>query len=282
VEIGPVNGGIESRPTDDGVETEPVTSGLETRPTNEGLVSPAVWMVMLMILTGALLLIGPEFVYLRDNFGSRMNTLFKFYFQIWVLWGSAAAFGIWYIFQYSRRWGKMIAGALMGLAVLAGLVYLPASLSARRGGFTTNPTLDGMAYFARNYPDDWAAIQWLQVHVSGNPVVLEGTKGAYWIEGRSSRFSMATGLPTVMGWANHEGQWRGKSFYQVAGREGDIRTIYQTRDWTTAQALLDKYQVRYVIVSALEMDWYKPVYIQKFQAMMRQVYQSGDVVIFER
>jgi YYY domain-containing protein len=246
------------------------------------LLSPAIFMALLMIVTGALLLIGPEFVYLRDNFGTRMNTIFKFYFQVWILWGSAAAFGIWFIFEYSYRWGRWISGLLVGAAVLAGLIYLPAGIITRSGGSAANATLDGMAYFARDYVDDWTAIQWMQKNISGNPVILEGTKGAYWIEGRSSRFSMATGLPTLMGWINHEGQWRGNAFSQVAGRDGDIRTIYQSRDWQTTAALLDKYQVKYVIVTSLEQDWYKPLYLQKFQSNMITVYQSGDVIIFAR
>ena len=32
---------------------------------------------LLLILTAALLTLGPEFVYLRDNFGQRLNTTFK-------------------------------------------------------------------------------------------------------------------------------------------------------------------------------------------------------------
>ncbi|MEM8862201.1 MAG: DUF2298 domain-containing protein, partial [Chloroflexota bacterium] len=35
--------------------------------------------VLLLIFTGTLLTIGPEYVYLKDNFGQRINTIFKFY-----------------------------------------------------------------------------------------------------------------------------------------------------------------------------------------------------------
>ena len=33
------------------------------------------------------------------------------------------------------------------------------------------PTLDGMAYFAAQYPDEWAGIQWLRANVPGLPVI---------------------------------------------------------------------------------------------------------------
>jgi hypothetical protein len=42
---------------------------------------------------GLLLTLSVEFVYLVDNFGVRMNTIFKFYFQAWVLMAIASAFG---------------------------------------------------------------------------------------------------------------------------------------------------------------------------------------------
>ena len=93
---------------------------------------------------------------------------------------------------------------------------------------------------------------------------------------------MATGLPTVLGWYGHEAQWRGSFFSSVAGRLDDIRTIYQARDWQTAENLLAKYDVKYVIVSALEMDAYRPVYGMKFQQNLTQVFQSGDVIIYQR
>ena len=220
----------------------------------------AIGMALVMILTGALLWIAPEFVYLRDNFGTRMNTLFKFYFQAWLLWGIAGAFGIWYVLRFAFPWTRRIVAIVMGINLLLGSVYLIGSLPSKTGDFAGPPSLDGMAYFAREYPNDWAAIQWLDDNVSGSAVILEGSRGAYWIDGRSSRFSMATGLPTLMGWANHESQWRGDYFSSVASRQDDIRTIYQTRDWNVAQALLDKYDIQYVIVSSLEQDWYRPIF----------------------
>ena len=50
--------------------------------------------VLMLVLLGALLVIVPEFVYLRDQFGTRMNTIFKFYFQAWILWSLAGSYFI--------------------------------------------------------------------------------------------------------------------------------------------------------------------------------------------
>ncbi|HET7012237.1 MAG TPA: DUF2298 domain-containing protein, partial [Anaerolineales bacterium] len=58
---------------------------LETRPS-------AVPFVLGMIGLGAFLVLVPEFLYLKDYFGTRMNTVFKFYYAAWILWGLAAAY----------------------------------------------------------------------------------------------------------------------------------------------------------------------------------------------
>jgi YYY domain-containing protein len=246
------------------------------------LFSPALWMALLMVAVGALLVLGPEFLYLRDNFGTRMNTLFKFYFQAWVLWSLAGAFGAWLVFRLGSRRARVGMVCLVGSLVLLGLLYLPAGLWSKTGGFRSRPTLDGMAYFAQRYPDDWAAIEWLKANAPPEAVILEGSRGAYWLEGPSSRISMATGLPTVLGWANHERQWRGKYYDQVAGREDDLRKIYQLRDWQETSRLLDKYRVEYVVISDQERGWHRPLQEAKFAAGMREVFRAGNLVIYQR
>jgi uncharacterized membrane protein len=155
---------------------------------------------------------------------------------------------------------------------------------------TAQPSLDGMAYFARQYPDDWAAIQWLEANAPGGAVIAEGIGGQYWIEGRFSRISMATGLPTVLGWPGHESQWRGDRYFNqyLSGREPDVRALYQTRDWPAANEILERYGIEYVIVSPLERDKYTDInqgvqlYQPKFDRYMRVAFQSGDVTIYQR
>jgi uncharacterized membrane protein len=242
--------------------------------------SPAVLMALLMMLTGALLLVGPEWLYLRDNFGWRMNTIFKFYFQTWALWALAGAFGLWHIFQHARAPGRRLAGLIVSLAVAVSLVYTLPSLYSKTGGFAGEPTLNGMTYFAQRYPDEWAAIEWLRENVSGMPVIVEASGGAYLIE--EGRVATGTGLPTVMGWVNHEGQWRGEYYSNVAERPSQIETLYQVRDWGTALDILDKYDIEYVIVGPEERKKYNPVYTPKFDAYMDVVFETDNLTIYRR
>lgn len=271
---------VESRPEKENLPPagaeEDFNLGSEWRAT-----SPALLMVLAMVATGALLLLAPEFVYLRDFFGTRMNTLFKFYFQVWVLWSLAAAFGIWFLFDRARGAGRALA--FLGiLAIIPGFIYLPGSLLSKTALFSQPPTLNGMAYFERFFPDDWAAIQWLQEHHNNPPVILEGSRGSYWIEGRSSRISMATGFPTLMGWEGHQHQWRGTYFNQVSIRRDHIREIYQLREWDATESLLDLYGIQYVLVSPLEREWYSPLYQNKFDRFMTPIFQEGSVIIYMR
>ena len=89
-----------------------------------------------------------------------------------------------------------------------------------------------------------------------------------------------TGLPTLLGWGGHEGQWRGDFSVQSA-REPDIETIYNSLDIGTVRELLDKYDITYVYVGPLERAKYDPRGLEKFGQFMDVVYQQGNVTIYK-
>lgn len=75
--------------------------------------------ILMLILLGALLVIVPEFIYLKDQFATRMNTIFKFYFQTWILWSMAAAFGFGDLFFEAKgRWNRLFALLIAAVALL--------------------------------------------------------------------------------------------------------------------------------------------------------------------
>jgi len=230
----------------------------------------------LLILVGVLLVIFTEFFYLRDQFGTRMNTIFKFYYQAWLLWGIAAAFGTVYLLH---EW-KSISGAVfrVGLAalLLAVLVYPVLGLWTKTNGFSPSGgfTLDGAAYLWPASPDEMAAIQWLKSAPPG--VVLEAVGPQY---SEYARVATHSGQPTVLGWPGHESQWRGGS-REMGSREGDIELIYRTNNWGTAKIYLDLYEIRYVFMGGLERNTY-PVNEEKFKQFLEPVFSQGQVTIYE-
>jgi YYY domain-containing protein len=212
---------------------------------------------VLLALAGLGLTLVVEFFYLRDLFGMRMNTIFKVYFQAWVLLGCASAFGVWWVLRFARGVGWAVFAATATLAVAAGLVYPVMAVPSRAAGFRGPPVLDAAASFSGEIPhhwtarpDDWAAIRWLQENASAPvpPVILEAGAGGYEIAGRVSAF---TGFPTLLGWTNHEGQWRG-SQAEINRREPVIQEIYTTPSAERALELLREWKVQYVVLGEAE------------------------------
>jgi len=234
--------------------------------------------VLLIIATALLLTLSVEFIYLRDTFGTRMNTVFKFYYQAWILLALASAYGVYYVIEKAKGLGRSLF--LVGVAVLValGMVYPLAAGFDKAGGFAPQPTLDGLAYVRQHSPDEYAAVQWLNENVSGTPVILEVTGGSFTEYGR---VSSRTGLPTVLGWGGHELQWRG-NYDEPGRREPDINAIYSSTDVQHILTLLEKYGITYVYVGSLERGKYNPAALAKFDRFMDVAFQQGNVTIYER
>ncbi len=274
--------------------------------------------VMLLILLGAMLVLAPDFVFLRDLFMNRSNTIFKFYYQAWLLWSLASAFGAGVLLQKLRRgwgWGFGIGLAVVLFMALAFPVNgLPektndfqipayeATLKAGREAGDPNAlqhalqvwTLDGAKLIQNQYPDDAAAAKWLSTAPAGVVAEAVSPNSSYSDFGRISVYS---GQPTVLGWSFHEQQWRGDLALQVspiqnltcranfgtdAGRMvwDDIACLYQTNSWEEASEVITQYNIRYVVVGTLEHRSYR-VSETKFKTYLKQVFQSGEVVIYE-
>jgi len=232
---------------------------------------------ILLVGTGALLALGPEFLYLRDIFGQRINTVFKFYYAGWALFGIAAAYAAWEL-ATSPRTSRAVRGlfvALGGLLVVGGLVY-PVFAIPSKANFEADPTLDGIAYIAERSPGDLDAIRWLQANADPDAIVLEAVGGQY---SYYARVSATTGLPTLLGWSGHELQWRG-SLEAAGSRETDVKTIYSTPDIRTAQQLLDHYGVTYVFVGSLEREYGTRAGLEKFERFLTPAYHNGEVTIY--
>jgi len=231
--------------------------------------------VLLMIALGALLIIGPEFLYLRDNFGYRINTIFKFYYQAWIVLSLAAAYGIAILLRNLR--GRWDIPFVFGLIILLGisLTYPVLSVLNKTNDFKPpfGYTLDDFDRVQRENPDEAAAITWLRSAPDG--VIAEAVGGAY---SNYARISIYTGLPTVLGWGNHEGQWRDQTLQ--GSRQDEIATLYTTSDWVTAQSILDRYNIRYIYVGNLERSTYN-VNEEKFNRFLKPVFQQGSVTVYE-
>ncbi|KAF0111530.1 MAG: hypothetical protein FD147_881 [Chloroflexi bacterium] len=238
--------------------------------------SPRVkYFVLILILVGIALTTFPEFFYLRDQFGSRMNTIFKFYFQAWIIWGIAAAYASVELLTRLRGWKSWIFNVVWVVTILGGLAYPVIMILEKTNHFKpVEWTLDGNAYLLRGTPDEYAAMEWLSKVPLG--VVAEAVGGSYT---DYARVSTRTGLSTVLGWPGHEGQWRG-GYEEVGSRQSDIELLYKTNSWTETQYLIQKYNIRYIYIGNLEHSLYQPD-LDKFRAVLDLVYGNSSVKIYE-
>jgi Uncharacterized membrane protein len=161
--------------------------------------------------------------------------------------------------------------------IVMGLFYPVFSLPSKTDNFkASNPsqrTLDGSAYLAGFLPEDNQAFAFMKLLEPG--VVAEAVGGQY---SEYARVATFTGMPAVLGWPGHESQWRDGSLQD--SRQNDIQTLYTTSDWTAAQEIINRYNIRYVYVGPLERSTY-PVNEEKFNLFLKPVYQQGNVTIYE-
>ena len=230
--------------------------------------------VLLLITLGTLLILGPDFLYLRDNFGYRINTIFKFYYQAWIVLSLAAAYAIVVLLTRLRGAANVAFRAVFVLILIVGLTYPVLSVINKTNNFKPpfGFTLDDFARVQRENPDEAAAIQWLRSAPDG--VVVEATGGAY---SSYARIAIYTGLPTVLGWDNHERQWRDGSL--LGTRKEDIETLYTISDWTVTQDIINRYNIRYIYIGNLERSTYQ-VNEEKFNRFLKPVFQQGSVIIY--
>ncbi len=240
----------------------------------------------LLALLGLGLTLVPEFFFLRDVFGTRMNTIFKFYFQAWILWSLA---GAWWLARESEtlieRW-RLPRAAFYLLAFLplaVGLLYpvyaIPARAAQNRVYYGGEGTLDGATWIAERHPDDWGAISWLNAHVVGRPVILETPGDAHRAYIYEGRVSALTGLPAPLGWAGHQTQWRG-NYVEQSRREVDLERLFTTRDPVLTRELLARYDIRYIYLGPLEGRRYPAEGLEKFEELFPVVYENEGVTIY--
>jgi uncharacterized membrane protein len=219
------------------------------------------------------LVVAPEVVYVRDIYGPeyyRANTYFKFGYQAFILFGvlvGPLAHRVLTADVGPRRRRVVRVGGV--LILILPLLYPPFALTGYYGSLQPGRFrgLDGLAFLGRDGRGDGPAVRWLVENVSGSPVVLEANGDSFTEHGR---VSMATGLPTILGWYAHEGLWRG-SMDVPAERARAVSLVYESEDVARTLEVLREYGVRFVVIGDLERERFESLNEQKLLRL-------GDVV----
>lgn len=268
-------------------------------------VSPATNFLGLMAFTSLLVLMGVEFVFLRDFLGGgdyyRMNTLFKFFTQIWVILAIFAAVTFVHLWEWAWRWPWPIQIIWRGAAlvlIVATLVYpiyaTPTRLDDRfRGPRPPIGTLDGLAYMtvgsfdwpADNRIDltyDYEAIRWLQDNITGTPILAEAKIG-YYREG-GMRVAAYTGLPSILGGLHQNEQRYG---WQIGERDFPVNQFWTNPDPTQTLALMDELNIDLIYVGQVEQATYGTQIGQKFAELadrghLALIFSNQKTQIYQR
>ena len=261
--------------------------------------APVMLFVYALLALGLGLCGGVE-MYTLDGDVGRMNTVFKFYLHVWMLWGVVAAFGLWYVFDVMRphdaflnragsfntmliRAPRYAFGAIAALLLALALVYPYFGTRARINN-RFNPAQasgnDGLAFLddggpykvhydatgmdgEHNMAYTRDGVNWIRAHVPGTPTIMEANGPSY--RSLANRVAIYTGNPAVSGWQFHQEQQRVKFGAAVGDRHRDITTFYSTEDVSAARLVLRKYDVQWVIVGDEEQFNYPAAGLKKFQ-----------------
>ena len=276
------------------------------------LLNQETWFTLLLAWVAWAVSLGMELIFIRDHLSGgdwyRMNTVFKFGLQVWVLLALAAAASIPLLLRGLGRLGGVTAQRLgMGLVLLlllAGLVYplvaIPSRL-ANRFTVDTGLTLDGLAFLKQasfsydcasfggcepgvdrvtvDLRGDAEAIAWLNRSISGTPIVVQSNLSFYRAYG--IRIAANTGLPTVVS-ALHVNEQRDP--VAAARRDRELDQFYRSPDIEQALAFLARYGVDYIYVGGAERAFYPAAGLAKFEQMtgsyLESIYSSPEVAIY--
>ncbi len=235
----------------------------------------------LLCIVGLAVLALCEVFYLREMLGgdySRFNTIFKFYFDAWILLGTGSLLlaGRWLAARRSvlpaasRRWLAVVAAAALIAAPFALQVDIGRGLLGIDYPQAGYDTLDGLAYLDATRPGEAAAIDFLR-GLDGDQRIVEAENGDY---GYYSRVSSFSGIPAVLGQIAHELTWRGNGAWYT-DRPADIRAIYEDPDRTLA--LMAKYNATLLYVGESECERYD---VRLPDRGLVPIYDEGEVRIY--
>ncbi len=239
--------------------------------------------------TGLALSLFVEIFVIKGDIG-RMNTVFKFYLQMWMLLAVAAAVAVEQLFHWTLTsipndklaFAKDVVFSGLVIILFATALYpvigIPAKARDRWQPMAPH-TLDGAAFmpYVTQYEHggtvpldvDYRVIRWLQENVAGSPTIMEAQAEREYLWG--NRISIYTGLPSVAAWRWHQVQQRMvMPGYTVELRQDNIRNFYNTTSPEEAMKILRLYGVEYVILTPYERAYMLPEGELKFAQMIER------------
>ena len=241
--------------------------------------------VLILIALASLLILIPEFVYVKDIYPAhyRANTMFKLVYQSFIMLSIASGYIIFRIISNSREkvfkifniYFVFFIFTILFLILVGTYPYF--AIKSYYGDLSNYKGLDGLMYLKTRLPEDYNAINWINSNISGRPVMVEAQGDSYT---DYARISANTGLPTILGWTVHEWLWRG-TYNIPSPRIQEVKDIYENSSVELTRELLKKYDAKYVYIGDLEHEKYPNLIESKFDRLGKIIWSEGETKIYK-
>jgi uncharacterized membrane protein len=252
--------------------------------------------LLLVALCGLLALAAPMLAYVDDPFFGgtqrRLNTVFRFGLQAWLLLGTAAACGIIAVISASEtRWKKPMQIGVWYL--FSALWIVPAACSlcviwtrttmyATKNADGSIPlSLDGARFLPES---ERRAVTWLQNNAAPGARVLEapisgddGTSIVGDYDARCARIASLSGVAAPLGWPQHAMFWGADWNNDIVPRWNAMKRIYGG-EVENLDADLNLLGVDYIFIGSVERERFGAT-IPKLEARFRVAFRDGATEI---
>lgn len=223
------------------------------------------------------LILMPELVYVKDIYGdgySRSNTMFKLVYQAFFMFGICTGYIVIKALTINVNKNRKKV-AIVFLILLAGCsLYFFEAVHDSCGNIFNRADYKGInaLYFLENDPvfaSDKEVCDYINENIKGQVRILEANGYSYT---EYNRMSVATGMPTIVGWRTHEWLWK-NDVEAVDKRATDVQRIYTSGDVSEVKTVVNKYGLDYIYIGELERKKYEDMGIGVNTELLLNLYE---------
>ena len=232
----------------------------------------------LLLFTAFILLYLSELFYVKDIFGNRMNTIFKFHYQVWIVFSITSGISLKFLLEYNlRNITRIILSISFLILATSNIYFVTASyLTKIKESSNLNPNLSSINHL-ENDTNKYELIKYLRLNSNHNDVIIE-TQGKSYTN--DSQISSESRIPTILGWVGHQLQWR-SNHSDIYNREEDIDTFYISNDSQEIINIINKYSITMIILGPNEIEKYNINSLNKFLNISKIIYKNNDYTLLK-
>tara|TARA_B100000401_G_scaffold430809_1_gene366047 strand:+ start:247 stop:1104 length:858 start_codon:yes stop_codon:yes gene_type:complete len=230
----------------------------------------------LLLFTAFILLYLSELFYVKDIFNNRMNTIFKFHYQVWIVFSITSGITLKFLLQHNyKKITKIIFSFTIIILLTSNIYFVTTSyLTKIKESSNANPNISSTNHL-ENDTNKYKLIRYLKHNSNHNDVLIE-TKGQSYTN--DSQISSESRIPTILGWVGHQLQWR-SNHDEIFDREMDIDTFYMSNDSKEIINIINKYSITMIIIGPNEIQKYNINSLDKLLHISEIIYKNNDYTL---